>query len=60
MNNLTLNQVASITSLEITTLTGKLHKNVIRDIRVMFVELELTEHKFELSYKDASGKSKDV
>lgn len=57
--NLPINfdDVISMTSLEIAELTGKLHKNVIRDCEVL---TEVAGLKFELSditYKDSTGRS---
>lgn len=47
---------SSMTSLEIAELTGKEHKNVMRDIGVMLVDLEIDKLKFERTYKDASNR----
>lgn len=47
----------TMSSLEIAALTGKEHKNVLRDIRTMLEELEITELSFERSYKDSTGRS---
>ena len=49
----------TITSLEIAEITGKEHRNVLRDIRSMEVAWEkITQLKFERSYyKDKSGKN---
>lgn len=48
----------TITSLEVAELTGKEHKNVVRDIRNILSQLdEITELNFELSeYKDSTGR----
>lgn len=48
----------SMSSREIAELTGKLHFNVLRDIKVLINQGAFTDFKFEVSaYKDASGKS---
>ena len=51
------NNVQTMTSLEIAELTGKQHKNLMRDIRNMEPAWEnIAGLKFELgSYKDANG-----
>lgn len=46
----------TMTSLEIAELTGKLHKNVIRDIRTMFDGLGIDGLKSELTYRDSQNK----
>lgn len=47
----------TMSSLEIAELTKKDHKHVMRDIRNMLEDLGITEPKFGLSYKDATGRS---
>ena len=48
----------SMSSREIAELTGKEHKNVLRDIKTLIEQGAITQLNFELStYKDASGKS---
>ena len=47
----------TMSSREIAKLTGKRHGNVIADIRTMLDQLNITELKFQSSYRDASGKS---
>ena len=47
----------TMSSLEIAALTGKEHRNVLRDIRTMLEELEITALSFERSYKDSTGRS---
>lgn len=49
-----INQV-SMTSLEIAELTGKLHKNVLRDIRNMFKELKIEPTVFIGYFEDKNG-----
>ena len=46
----------TMTSVEIAKLTGKEHKNVLRDIRDMFDELEIGRLKFEQSYLNEQNK----
>lgn len=57
-----LDQLVSMTSVEIAELTGKEHRNVLRDIRKMLEELNAL--KFELVgeevYKDAKGESRTM
>ena len=48
----TENVVVSMTSLEIAELTGKEHRNVVRDIRNMLEELQLSPPEFSAIYKD--------
>ena len=45
-----------MTSKEIADLTGKEHKNVMRDIEKMFYELELGSLRFEHTYKTSQNK----
>lgn len=56
MTGLTLRNI-TMSSLEIAERTGKEHKNVVRDIRKMFRELDITELSFERSYIDPTGRS---
>lgn len=44
-------------SLELADLTGKLHKNVLADIRAMFAELEIDSAGFSAQYSDSTGRS---
>lgn len=55
-----LDQLVSMTSVEIAELTGKEHRNVLRDIRNMAEELNAlkTELVGEEVYKDAKGESR--
>lgn len=58
MNSLpqkTNEQEATMSSREIAELTGKQHKAVLRDIRVMFERLYLDENMFIGEYKDGRG-----
>ncbi|CAM4463644.1 Rha family transcriptional regulator [Vibrio agarivorans] len=52
-----LNNNLTMSSVEIAELTGKIHKNVLVDIRKMFDELEIDSAEFSAQYKDGSGKS---
>ena len=52
----TLDNILTMSSVEIAELTGKEHKNVLRDIRKMLEELELGELSFERSYLSAQNK----
>ncbi|MGX9379009.1 Rha family transcriptional regulator [Pseudomonas sp. JQ36] len=47
----------TMSSVEIVELTGKLHKNVLADIRSMFSELEIDSAEFSAQYKDGTGRS---
>ncbi|EHC0362787.1 Rha family transcriptional regulator [Salmonella enterica] len=57
-----LDQLVSMTSVEIAELTGKRHDNVIRDIRNVVEELNVlkTEGVDEEAYKDAKGESRTM
>ena len=60
MTNLTImNQTQTMSSREIAELTGKEHKNVLRDIREMLEGLEINLAQFSAQYKDSSGKQND-
>ncbi|TNF66546.1 MAG: Rha family transcriptional regulator [Gammaproteobacteria bacterium] len=50
------NQELTMSSLEIAELTGKRHDHVIRDIKKMLNELEITHPKFGGSYIDSTGR----
>lgn len=56
MNALTTNAPATMTSREISELTGKEHKNVMRDIRHILEALKIDGLSFERIYKDGSGR----
>ncbi|WP_259744950.1 Rha family transcriptional regulator [Pseudomonas protegens] len=45
-----------MSSVEIAELTGKLHKNVLADIRSMLAELEIDSADFSAQYKDSTGR----
>ena len=49
--------VLTMSSLEIAELTGKQHKDVIRDIRNMLNQLEIQSAQFGAKYKDSKGRS---
>ena len=58
MEVLALNADQTMSSLEIAELTGKLHKNVMADVKSLISQEAITELMFQPSaYKDASGKS---
>ncbi|MGQ3672294.1 Rha family transcriptional regulator [Xanthobacter sp. TB0136] len=46
-----------MSSREIAELTGKLHKNVVRDIEAMLAGLNSEPSDFLTSYKDSTGRS---
>ena len=59
-NNLMIiesSDVLTMSSLEIAELTGKQHKDVIRDIRNMLNQLEIHSAQFCAQYKDSTGRS---
>lgn len=56
MKNLSTCNIQTMSSLEIAELTGKLHKNVMRDIKKILNEVEIDTLKFELIYRDISGR----
>lgn len=57
MNNATTNiQNLTMTSREITELTGKQHRHVKRDCEVMFTKLELDASKFGHIFKDSMNR----
>ena len=49
--------VLTMSSLEIADLTGKQHKDVIRDIRNMLNQLEIQSAQFGADYKDSKGRT---
>lgn len=62
MNELNLfnqNQKTTISSLEISELTGKAHYNVLADIRKMLKGLEIQPTEFSGRYKDAKGEYRE-
>ncbi|WMN19246.1 Rha family transcriptional regulator [Pseudomonas piscis] len=46
----------TMSSVEIAELTGKLHKNVLADIRSMLAELEIDSADFSAQYQDSTGR----
>lgn len=50
------NVARTMSSVEIAELTGKLHKNVLADIRSMLAELEIDSADFSAQYKDTTGR----
>jgi len=53
-----LNKVVSMTSLEIAELTGKLHRNVLRDCVKLLEVNALKNELVEISYSDAKGETR--
>lgn len=51
-------EVTTMSSLQIATLTGKEHYNVLRDIKKMFEELEINALRFEGVYFDAKNEER--
>ena len=51
------NKVLTMSSLEIAELTGKDHRNVMRDIRNMLNHLGINSAQFGAQYKDSTGRS---
>ncbi len=47
----------TMSSLEIAERTGKDHRNVLRDIRIMLEGLSIAEPKFGSSYQDGTGRT---
>ncbi|MGZ5052325.1 MAG: Rha family transcriptional regulator [Methylobacter sp.] len=56
MNSLSLNQTATMSSTEIAELTGKNHKEVLRDIRKILDEVGIDSAQFCAQYKDSTGR----
>ncbi|MGY2190523.1 Rha family transcriptional regulator [Pseudomonas pergaminensis] len=50
------NAARTMSSVEISELTRKMHKNVLADIRAMFVELEIDSAEYSAQYKDSTGR----
>ena len=55
---LTLTTADKMDSREIASMTGKDHKNILRDIRSMFEEMEVDQLKFESVYKAGNGEDR--
>lgn len=53
---LTQSSTATMSSMDIAEITGKNHKDVMRDIREVLSQAEIDERKFALTYKDASNR----
>ena len=51
-------QVKTMSSMDIAEITGKSHKNVMRDIRLILGRAGIGELKFELTYLDAQNKER--
>jgi len=56
IKNLTIANVTTMSSLEISKLTSKEHKNVLVDIRNMLKELDIDSAGFSAQYKDSTGR----
>jgi len=56
MNDLTHTSKPTMSSREIAELTGKLHKNVMADIRTMCDQLGIDSAEFSAQYRDGSGR----
>lgn len=57
MTTIPTSAAATMSSLEIAELTGKEHRNVMRDIRNMLDAIGGTQLSFERSYKDSTGRT---
>ena len=47
----------TMSSLEIAELTGKMHKNVMEDVRKMLISLKIESPRLSADYKDAKGRT---
>jgi anti-repressor protein len=56
MHSVTTIGAATMSSLDIAEITGKNHKDVMRDIREVLGQAEIDERRFALTYKDASNR----
>jgi len=56
----TLDNILTMSSVEIAELTGKEHKNVLADVRKMLEELELGELSFQRTYLDVQNKQRPM
>ncbi len=59
MNDLTVCKTLTMSSREIAELTGKNHKEVLRDVRVMLDGLEIQSAQFCADYKDSRGRRQE-
>lgn len=57
MELMEINNNLTMSSREIADLTKKEHRNVLSDIRNMFIGLEIDSAKFSAQYKDSTGRS---
>ncbi|WP_137134998.1 Rha family transcriptional regulator [Rhizobium sp. FKY42] len=55
--NLNTASTLTMSSREIALVTDKRHADVMRDIRAMFVQLEIAERTFASSYQDMTGRT---
>ncbi|KPA87047.1 Phage regulatory protein Rha (Phage pRha) [Pseudomonas asplenii] len=56
-NGTSQNVARTMSSVEIAELTGKLHKNVLADIRSMLADLEIDSADFSAQYRDGTGRN---
>ncbi len=60
MNELNVNSIVTMSSLEIAELTTKEHRNLLADIRNMLTALKIEDAKFSAPFKMPSGQNTTV